>query len=109
MITPRKVEPDVEAKVLRLLWSDGHRSEIPFQTLRDRCPCARCRSSREAGRIALPMAMTTRLTAWRKVGNYALHFTWGDAHSEGIFAFDHLRSLCPCGACAASAGDSRGA
>ena len=102
MITPRKVEPDVAARELRILWSDGHRSAIPFQRLRDHCPCARCRTSREQGRKPLAMVLTTKLDEWAKVGNYALRFSWGDSHSDGIFAYDVLRGLCGCEACSAA-------
>jgi DUF971 family protein len=99
MIAPRSVRPDQESRTLHVTWADGHESAIPFQALRDRCPCARCVSSRKTGRRALPMALATKLDEWKRVGNYALSFAWGDSHSEGIFAFDHLRGLCPCGEC----------
>jgi DUF971 family protein len=33
------------------------------------------------------------------VGRYALGVDWTDGHGS-IFPFDHLRRLCPCGACA---------
>ena len=99
MPVPRKVEPDLEKRELRIVWSDGHRSAIPFKTLRDLCPCARCRTAREQGRVPLQRVLTTKLHEWKRLGNYALHFAWGDSHSEGIFAYDYLRGLCPCGAC----------
>jgi DUF971 family protein len=99
MIVPREVVPDKETRSLRVKWADGHLSFIPYQTLRDRCPCARCRDERGAGRKPLPMALTTKLDSWKRVGNYALTFAWGDSHSEGIFAYDFLRGLCPCGTC----------
>lgn len=99
MIVPREVVPDKETRSLRVKWADGHESVIPYQTLRDRCPCAGCRDARSAGRKQLSMALTTKLDSWKRVGNYALNFAWGDSHGEGIFAYDFLRGLCPCGAC----------
>jgi DUF971 family protein len=36
----------------------------------------------------------------RYVGRYALHFAWSDGHATGIYPFELLRSICPCGACA---------
>ena len=60
---------------------------------------ARCRDAREAGKKPLSMTLTTKLDSWKRIGNYALTFAWGDSHSEGIFAYDALRTFCPCGAC----------
>jgi len=33
------------------------------------------------------------------VGRYAITFVWSDGHDSGIYAFDHLRSICPCVSC----------
>jgi len=93
MPVPRKVEPSPEKRELRIVWSDGVRGVVPYQALRDHCPCANCRDARDKGRKPLSMILTTKLLEWRKVGNYALHFSWGDSHAQGIFSFDLLRSL----------------
>ena len=99
MIVPREVTPDPGGRALRLKWADAHESAIAYQTLRDRCPCATCREQRDLGKKPLAMVLTTKLLRWKRVGNYALNFEWGDSHSEGIFAYDFLRGLCPCGVC----------
>jgi DUF971 family protein len=99
MIVPRKVEPDPATRTLVVTWADGHESRIPYQRLRDHCPCARCRDERDKGVKALSMALTTKLDGWKRIGNYALNFSWGDSHGEGIYAYDYLRGLCPCGVC----------
>ena len=99
MIIPRKVEPDPAARALRLVWADGHESAIPYLALRERCPCSKCRDQRDKGAKPLVMVLTTKLLAWKRIGNYALNFEWGDSHAEGIFAYDFLRGLCPCGVC----------
>ena len=99
MIVPREVRPDPSTRTLVVTWADGHVSAIEYRRLRDHCPCARCREVRDAGKKPLSMALTTKLDSWKRIGNYALSFSWGDSHSEGIFAYDFLRGLCPCGAC----------
>lgn len=33
------------------------------------------------------------------IGNYAMRFSWGDGHQEGIYTWEHLRSLCECEIC----------
>ena len=30
------------------------------------------------------------------VGRYAMTIRWSDGHHTGIYAFDFLRTLCPC-------------
>ena len=36
------------------------------------------------------------------VGRYAISIQWSDGHNTGIYAFDRLRKLCPCGKCVTS-------
>ncbi len=99
MIAPRMVTPSAENARLDVTWADGHESAIPYGTLRDACPCAHCREEREKGRRALRMALSVKLLRWSRIGAYALNFEWGDSHSQGIYAYDYLRGLCPCGDC----------
>lgn len=100
MIAPRVVEPDEDASTLRITWADDHESAIPYQALRDHCPCAHCKHARDQQQpIFLVPGMSTRLLSWKRIGNYALNFSWGDSHTDGIFAYDYLRGLCPCGVC----------
>lgn len=44
------------------------------------------------------------------VGNYAIKPSWGDGHDQGIYTWEHLRSLCECPECSARrrAGSARG-
>jgi len=92
-------------------WSDGHRSSYSFQYLRDACPCALCneernKSGRKPGEApgqapgALPMFKpAVRATQAEAVGRYAIRFTWNDGHQHGIFSWEYLREICPCGTC----------
>ena len=102
MLTKLKRESD---GAIRLTWSDGHDGPVSLQTLRDRCPCAGC-----AGETVLfqsyvppPADRTTPgrydLKGATPVGNYALQLLWGDGHGEGLYTWDHLRSLCECPEC----------
>jgi DUF971 family protein len=95
---------------VEIAWSDGHTSRYDFPYLRDHCPCALCNDEREkkeklgtatGSAAALPMfkpkAKAKSATA---VGNYAIQIEFTDGHSTGIFSFEYLREICPCGACA---------
>jgi DUF971 family protein len=94
-----------------ITWSDGHSSHYEFPYLRDECPCATCNEERgkkeafagagPASSAALPMFKPkARAKSATSVGNYAIQITFTDGHATGIYSYDHLRSICPCGECA---------
>lgn len=96
---------------VEITWSDGHTSRYAFPYLRDHCPCALCNderakkekiaSSTTAPTAALPMFKPrVKAKSATGVGNYAIQIEFTDGHSTGIFSFEHLREICPCGACA---------
>jgi DUF971 family protein len=33
------------------------------------------------------------------VGRYAVSIEWSDGHDDGIYSYETLRGLCPCGRC----------
>ena len=96
---------------LKLVWNDGHESLYVADELRAACPCATCRTERETaarsgGLRVLPADAPVRavLVDVQWVGWYAFRFAWQDGHDTGIYAFDYLRELCGCEACAAARG-----
>ena len=104
-LAPRAIKLDAGNNALSVRWSDGHVSAYPYQYLRDRCPCASCSDKPPAAdALASPFPMfgvkALKPTRAELVGRYALQVFWNDGHSSGIYAFDHLRQLCPCAECA---------
>jgi DUF971 family protein len=116
-LDPRNKPTDVKVHVtsgsgVDVVWGDGHSSHYEFAFLRDECPCATCNDRRQkeasmkapgaaAGGAVLPMykpKVTAR--AAKPVGNYALQIEFTDGHSTGIYSYEHLRTICPCGECA---------
>lgn len=110
----RKKPIDVKVHVstgagVDITWSDAHTSHYEFAYLRAHCPCATCREAREkndqqassASSSPLPI-FKARVTARAasSVGNYAVQIEFSDGHATGIYSFDHLREICPCGLCA---------
>jgi DUF971 family protein len=96
---------------LDITWTDGHLSHYDFFYLREECPCATCNDQRAKKQSApglesspaLPMYKPKpRVQAARQVGSYAIQFDFSDGHNTGIFTYEHLRSICPCGECAAA-------
>ena len=118
----RKKPLDVKVHVktaagVDITWADGHASHYDFAYLRDECPCATCndeRAKKEAFAAATASPATSaasfpplpmfkpkpRAQAASVVGNYAISISFSDGHSTGIYSYDHLRTICPCAACA---------
>jgi DUF971 family protein len=88
---------------LRIVWKDGHQSDLGTQYLRDHCPCAECR---RRPRRSLPVIARQRArvfpAAISLVGRYAVNIQWSDGHDSGIYSYHTLRRLCPCAACGAA-------
>jgi DUF971 family protein len=99
-----------------ITWSDGHASHYDFIYLRENCPCATCNDERakKAAEIPAPAGTTgpapsSVLPMYKPkpgargaqaIGHYAIKLEFTDGHSTGIYAFDYLRTMCPCEACA---------
>lgn len=85
--------------MLRITWADHVTTEYPAAFLRKHCPCASCRTDRDArDRSLLPILGAApkgelRIVGGHLVGNYALQLDWSDGHNTGIFDFRLLRAL----------------
>ncbi|MFZ5472051.1 MAG: DUF971 domain-containing protein [Myxococcota bacterium] len=91
----QNVELSSDQRVLTLSWDDGVKTQVSAQTLRQHCPCAECveewSGKRTFDQANIPEGM--KLVELAPVGNYALCFTFGDAHRIGIFNWSYLREL----------------
>lgn len=103
---PKSVQASKSHAELVIVWEDGHQSRYPLAGLRAACPCAECRGGHEG--MAQPVSpalmkakavsgAAAELVSLEAVGNYALLPVWGDGHRYGIYSWEMLRRLCPCG------------
>jgi DUF971 family protein len=97
-VTPRDLKVQIAAQRLVIDWQDGRRSELALPELRRVCPCATCRTERDAVsgnplKILKFDPSGVRVTTANLVGRYAIQFHWSDGHNTGIFDFRFLRSL----------------
>jgi DUF971 family protein len=116
-LDPRKKPADVKVQVssgagVDIVWADGHHSHYDFAYLREQCPCATCDDQRRKKQAApvpgsagsggvLPLYKPRPgARAAKSMGHYALQIEFTDGHSTGIYSYDHLRTICPCGECA---------
>ena len=87
----------VHGRELALAWADGEESYLPFDDLRSRCPCAMCRSQREAPAdplrvVKAPARGEVTIQNLVPVGAYAVQIVWSDGHEAGIYSFEALRT-----------------
>jgi len=84
-----------DQRELAFTWSDGTASKVASRRLRQFCPCAECVEEWSGKRTfeidTIPADM--KVVAVEPVGNYALSFTFGDAHRTGIFQWSYLLDL----------------
>jgi DUF971 family protein len=103
---PVGVEANREEGTLRIDWQDGHSSVYSTELLRWACPCAVCQGEwGRPGLLSTTHALApeeVRLTDLLPVGTYALTPVWESGHASGIYSYEYLRGLCPCGECSSS-------
>lgn len=106
--TPREVAPSEDEKRLNIAWQDGHLSEYEPRYLRQCCPCAGCVEEMTGRPLLDPATVPEDVypLAIQYVGRYALRFDWSDGHGTGIYPFDQLRRICPCGECGGGTGEA---
>lgn len=97
-VTPKDLKVKIKEQRLLVEWTDGSRSDVTFDELRRRCPCAACRTEREDQdanplRILKSDPAKLRVTDAKLVGNYAIQFFWSDGHNTGIFDFGTLKTI----------------
>ena len=105
---PVAITADRGKKEFSVIWDDTHVSLYPFSLLRTGCPCAECRGGHDRMGDTpdpsvfftdMPDSPATRLTNVLPVGSYGVTPVWEDGHDAGIYKWEYLRALCPCGEC----------
>ena len=98
---PKSLKSDGQALLIE--WQDGPTHRLPWGLLRERCPCATCRTDRQKPPTPPPMlqvltpqeARPLKVVGMRPMGNYAYAIEFSDGHSSGIYSFEHLRKISP--------------
>lgn len=107
----RSVDLSEADQSLDITWGDDHLSRYSFKYLRSECPCASCRSERQAAQdnpfhvLSGGRLPSADLRGLEPVGLYGVRLVWADGHATGIYTFEYLRQICPCEACRAARPD----
>lgn len=84
---------------LAIVWNDNTDSLIPYNTLRNGCPCAYCSGETDVfGNVYIGEGIKKSDLAFEidkieMVGHYAIRIYWRDNHNSGIYPFELLKSL----------------
>jgi len=83
---------------VKIRWQDGHESVYPARALRLACPCAGCvdEVTGVVRVVATSVPHDVHPLKIEPIGRYAITIHWSDGHHTGIYAFELLRTLCPC-------------
>jgi prepilin-type processing-associated H-X9-DG protein len=96
-VRPTRFGYDEPNRSLLVEWSDGVEHRIPFNVLRQACPCAACKGEPGfRGRFSTdPMLHRgeDELADVSLVGAYGLNVVWADGHNTGIYTYERLREL----------------
>jgi DUF971 family protein len=86
---------------LGIVWADGHESYYPGRMLRLACHCAACVDEMTGEKILRTEAVADAVSVVQvhPVGRYGVAIRFSDRHDTGIYTYDRLRRLCPCGKC----------
>jgi DUF971 family protein len=88
---PAALTLQLRSRRLSIAWQDGTSSSLPFDLLRQRCPCAQCRQAARAGQ---PCGVTgIDLIEVVPFGANAVQLLFSDGHARGIFPFAYLHAL----------------
>jgi DUF971 family protein len=105
---PLSITANRGKKEFSVIWDDNHVSLYPFSLLRAGCPCAECRGGHDkmgdtpdpsTFTKELPDSPATHILTVLPVGSYGITPVWEDGHDAGIYKWEYLRALCPCGEC----------
>lgn len=95
---PTKIKREHDG-LLSAEWTDGFKSVIKIEKLRNECPCADCREKAEQSGKTNKFIMPTfspgknDLKSLTPVGNYAINPVWGDGHDTGIYPWEFFRVI----------------
>ena len=84
---------------LAIVWDDNSDSFIPYQKLRNACPCAYCSGETDVfGNVYIGKGIKKSVLAFeintiKMVGHYAIRIYWKDNHNSGIYPFELLQKL----------------
>lgn len=83
----------VDADSVTITWTDGASTVVSGDRLRSSCPCAECRERESEARSIIQIGNRSSIADAQLIGGYAIRFTFGDGHADGLYPYGILREL----------------
>lgn len=83
----------VDAESVTIAWTDGVSTVVSSERLRSSCPCAECREHESQARSIIQIGNRSSISDAQLIGGYAVRFTFGDGHADGLYPYGILRQL----------------
>ncbi len=94
MSEPVEVRAPKGARLMEIVWDDGHTSFHRHHVLRGFCPCAICQGHDGVIEWVQPEGDDAlELSELQPTGQYGIRLAWADGHRTGIYSFSYLREL----------------
>jgi DUF971 family protein len=84
---------NVDAESVTITWTDGVSTVVSGDRLRSSCPCAECREHESQVRSIIQIGDRSSIADAQLIGGYAIRFTFGDGHADGLYPYGILRDL----------------
>jgi len=88
---PAALALQLRTRQISITWQNDTVSVLPFERLRQCCPCAQCRQAARAGQPCVVMGVD--VIEVLPFGANAVQLLFSDGHSRGIFPFPYLQNL----------------
>ncbi|CAA7614833.1 conserved hypothetical protein [Candidatus Terasakiella magnetica] len=90
---PEEIKVDKAARLLKVLFSDGKRFELPAELLRVESPSAEVQGHSPSEKTVVAGRMHVGIIGVEPVGNYAVKLVFDDLHDSGIYTWDYLYAM----------------
>jgi len=88
---PEQISVNTES--VTIVWTDGVSTVVSSERLRSSCPCAECREHESNARSIVQIGNRSSISDAQLIGGYAIRFTFGDGHADGLYPYGVLREL----------------
>ena len=87
---PLEIKLHQKSRRMEISFSDGSRFDLPYELLRVYSPSAEVRGHGPGQEVLQAGKRDVEIQSLEPVGTYAVHPTFSDGHSTGIYSWDYL-------------------